>query len=100
MNDKPIPTPYEWAGGVEAFEKLTKVFYVKVLDDKILEPIFRHMPAEHAKHVAHFLAEVLKGPKFYSDEYGTDALRHMVGKHIGKKLTEQQRKRWAELLME
>jgi len=40
------------------------------------------------------------GPKFYSEEYDADALKHMVGKHIGKKLEEVQRKRWVELLLE
>jgi hemoglobin len=97
---KKIPSPCEWAGGVNNFEKLTEVFYSKVLKDEILEPIFRHMAPEHAKHVAHFLAEVLKGPKVYSQEYGDQALHHMVGKHIGKNLTELQRKRWADLILE
>jgi hemoglobin len=100
VNKKPIPTPYEYAGGVKRFEILTDVFYGKVLKDQILEPIFRHMAAEHSKHVAHFLAEVFMGPRFYSNEFGDESLRRMVGKHIGKKLTEQQRKRWVELLMD
>ncbi len=98
-NKEPIPTPYEWAGRVEKFEQLTDVFYGKVLKDEILEPLFRNMSPEHSRHVAHFLAEVLMGPKFYSKEYGDDALRHMVGKHIGKKLKEEQRKRWVDLLL-
>jgi hemoglobin len=99
-NSKQIPTPYQYAGGVEKFEKLTDVFYGKVLLDEILEPLFRHMPPDHAKHVAHFLAEVLMGPKFYSTEFGDDALRRMVGKHIGKHLKEEQRKRWVDLLLQ
>jgi hemoglobin len=98
-NEKNIPSPYEWAGGVEKFERLTEVFYEKVLKDEVLEPIFRHMSPEHSKHVAHFFAEVFKGPKFYSQEYGDDALKHMVGKHIGRRLTEEQRKRWVDLLL-
>jgi hemoglobin len=100
MPDKNIPTPCEWAGGVEKFEQLTELFYEKVLKDSILEPVFRQMPPQHSKHVAHFMAEVLKGPKVYTEEYGDDALHHMVGKHIGRHLTEQQRKRWVELLMQ
>lgn len=94
-----IPSPCEWPGGLHNFEKLTEVFYDKVLKDEVLEPVFRHMAPGHAKHVAHFLAEVLKGPKLYSEEYGTEALHHMVGKHIGKNLTEVQRKRWADLIL-
>jgi hemoglobin len=101
MSDsKQIPTPCQWAGGVDKFEQLTDLFYDKVLKDPVLEPVFRHMAPGHSKHVAHFLAEVLMGPKFYSQEYGDDALRHMVGKHIGKRLTEVQRKRWVDLLLE
>ena len=95
-----IPTPYEWAGGIEKFEQLTSQFYDHVLKDPIVEPLFRHMPPDHARHVAHFLAEVLKGPKYYSDEFGSVALHRMVGKHIGKHITETQRKRWVELLMQ
>jgi hemoglobin len=95
-----VPTPSDWAGGVNVFEKLTDLFYTKVLKDDILEPVFRHMSAEHAKHVAHFITEVLKGPKLYSEEFGEDALKRMVGKHIGKNLHERERKRWVELLLE
>ncbi len=97
---KQIPTPSEWAGGTEIFERLTEVFYDKVLQDAMLEPVFRQMPHEHRKHVAHFMAEVLKGPKLYSDEFGENALQRMVGKHIGKRLKEDQRKRWVALLLE
>ena len=36
-----LPTVYEWAGGSEAFERLTEVFYREhVLDDEILGPVF------------------------------------------------------------
>ena len=97
--EKSIPTPSEWAGGPGVFEKLTEVFYAKVLKDEILEPVFRQMPTEHARHVAHFISEVLLGPKLYSNEFGDDALKRMVGKHIGKRIQENQRKRWVELLL-
>lgn len=50
--------------------------------------------------LVHFVAEVLMGPKIYCEEYGQNALRHRVGKHIGKHLTVPQRKRWVQLLME
>jgi hemoglobin len=95
-----IPTPYVYAGGIEKFERLTEIFYKKVLQDNVLELIFRHMAPEHSKHVAHFLAEVFMGPKFYSDQFGDESLRRMVGKHIGKKLKEKQRKRWVDLLLQ
>ena len=40
------------------------------------------------------------GPKLYTEEYGKETLQHMMSKHIGKHLTEQQRKQWVHLLME
>src|SRR5438876_634071 len=99
-NNKQIPTPYEHAGGIKKFEELTTVFYDKVLKDEILEPVFRNMDPGHSKHVAHFMAETLMGPEFYSSEFGNEALRRMIGKHIGKKLNEKQRKRWVDLLLQ
>ncbi|SFW65106.1 globin domain-containing protein [Chitinophaga sancti] len=66
-----IPTLYDWAGGMPAFEKLMTVFYQKVLHDELLAPVFKHMSADHQLHVAHFIAEVFGGPKMYSGEGGS-----------------------------
>lgn len=97
--DKHIPTLYEWVGGKEVLEQLTKIFYAKVLQDEILYPVFKNMSAEHTKHVAHFIAEVFGGPHLYTaDDSGSHA--GMVEHHVGKMLTEQQRKRWLTLLLE
>lgn len=93
-----IPTLYDWAGGMPAFEKLMDVFYKKVLKDDLLEPVFKHMSPDHQKHVAHFVAEVFGGPKIYSSEEGTHF--KMIQKHLSKHLTEQHRKQWASLLVE
>jgi hemoglobin len=93
------PTLYEWAGGNETLEKLTKVFYDKVFKDEMLYPVFKNMAADHSKHVAHFIGEVFGGPKMYT---GDDAGSHykMIQKHLGRMLNEIQRKRWMELLLE
>lgn len=97
--DKPaIPTLYEWAGGMPAFEKLFDQFYDKVLADAVLEPVFKHMSAQHRLHVAHFVAEVLGGPKIYSEAEGSHF--EMIKKHLQKYLTETHRKRWMELLLQ
>jgi len=98
-DNRSIPSPAAWAGGVKVFELLTKIFYEKVLKDELLEPVFRHMAPEHSVHVAHFILEVLMGPKLYSEEFGENSLHRMVGKHIGKRLNEAQRKRWVDLLL-
>ncbi|WP_419788679.1 group II truncated hemoglobin [Mucilaginibacter sp. SP1R1] len=97
MNKPAVPTLFEWAGGMEAFEKLFDQFYDKVLADDLLEPVFRHMSDQHRLHVAHFVAEVLGGPKTYSEQEGSHF--KMISKHLQKCLTEAHRKRWLELLL-
>jgi hemoglobin len=93
-----IPTLFEWAGGMPAFEKLTVVFYKKVLEDELLQPVFGHISPQHQLHVAHFIAEVFGGPQTYSHEEGSHF--KMIQKHLGKHLTEEQRKRWVQLLVD
>ena len=98
-SEKPtVPTLYEWAGGMPAFEQLFDKFYDKVPDDEILEPVFKHMSPQHRLHVAHFVAEVLGGPKVYSDSEGSHF--EMIKKHLQKHLTENHRKRWMDLLQQ
>lgn len=93
-----VPTLYEWAGGMQAFEKLFDKFYDKVLADDVLEPVFKHMSPQHRLHVAHFVAEVLGGPQIYSQSEGSHF--EMIKRHLQKYLTEKHRKRWMDLLLE
>ena len=90
------PTLYDWAGGAVALERLTARFYDLVLADPVLEPVFRSMSADHPKHVAAFIGEVFGGPKTYSAEHGGHPA--MIGHHLDRHLTEQQRRRWIALL--
>lgn len=94
-----VPTLYEWAGGMESFEKLFEAFYDKVLKDDILSPVFSHISPEHTKHVAHFVAEVFGGPKVYTEQ-DSGSHAHMVSKHLHKMIDHTKRKRWVELLLE
>ena len=98
MSSKETPTLYEWAGGNDALELLTKVFYEKVLRDDLLYPVFKDMSTAHTKHVAHFIGEVFGGPKTYTS---TDGGSHaaMVAHHLGKMLSEEKRKRWIDLFL-
>jgi hemoglobin len=98
-NDKTIPTLFEWAGGQKVLEDLFAAFYKKVLHDDLLAPVFTNMSPEHARHVAHFIAEVFGGPSLYT---GEDKGSHssMVAHHLEKKLDETKRKRWIALLLE
>lgn len=98
LSANPIPSLYEWAGGMKVFEELIILFYKKVVDDPLIGPVFRHMSAGHQLHVAHFIAEVFGGPRTYSEQEGSH--HQMIQKHLGKHLTEVQRKRWVALLLE
>ena len=94
----PPPTLYDWAGGHEALVKLLTIFYGHVLEDPLLEPVFRHMDPHHAEHVAVWLGEVFGGPAEYSANHGGHA--HMIGRHLGRGITEEQRRRWVNLLLD
>lgn len=93
-----VPTMYEWAGGVAALEKLLTAFYSKVAGDELLEPLFGDMDPDHPRHVAVWLGEILGGPPAYSEQHGGHA--HMIGQHLGKAITEQQRRRWVQMLLD
>ncbi|MFI1382203.1 group II truncated hemoglobin [Embleya sp. NPDC020886] len=92
------PTLYEWAGGAPAFERLFGTFYERVAEDEILAPVFANMDPRHAEHVAAWLGEVFGGPSVYSAELGGH--RHMASRHLGRGITETQRRRWVTLLLE
>ncbi|GAA3682313.1 group II truncated hemoglobin [Nonomuraea antimicrobica] len=98
MTDEEPPTLYEWAGGTEAFERLTEVFYRHVIKDDLIGPLFANMDPGHAKHVAMWLSEVFGGPDRYTKERGGYPV--MLRHHLGKAITEPQRRRWVNLLMD
>ncbi|WP_378282922.1 group II truncated hemoglobin [Actinomadura rugatobispora] len=93
-----VPSLYEWAGGAEAFARLTDVFYARVLKDDLIGPLFAGMDPGHPEYVAMWLAEVFGGPARYSGERG--GYHHMVVQHLGKGIGEPQRRRWVSLLMD
>jgi hemoglobin len=94
---KSVPTLYEWLGGGETLERLSASFYTKVLADELIGPLFARMPPDHPRHVAMFLAEVLGGPSEYSAIGGH---ARMLSHHFAKHLTEAQRRRWLNLLLD
>jgi hemoglobin len=98
MDEADVPTLYEWIGGMPVLERLTKRFYEHVADDPLVGPIFAGMSADHPRHVAVFLAEVLGGPATYSERHGGHFA--MVTHHLNRSLTHVQRRRWMELLLE
>ncbi|ESQ93602.1 globin [Asticcacaulis sp. AC460] len=93
-----IPTLAQWAGGPEAFDKLTAAFYARVPNHPILAPVFAGMNPDHARHVAAFLTEVFGGPKAYTAIGGSHA--DMVAHHFNRHLTEDQRRAWVALMLD
>ena len=96
--EKKPPTLYEWAGGEETFKRLTSVFYGKVINDPILQPVFASMAQDHPQRVAWALAEILGGPQTYTQQRGGH--RQLISAHSHRQLSEQQRARWVSLLIE
>jgi CDGSH-type Zn-finger protein/truncated hemoglobin YjbI len=93
------PTMFEWAGGLPALTRMTRLFYEKFVPaDDLLAPLFADMSADHPQRVAKWLGEVFGGPQCYSDEYG--GYPRMLSQHLGKCLTEEMRERWVRLLLQ
>jgi CDGSH-type Zn-finger protein/truncated hemoglobin YjbI len=97
---KHAPTLFEWAGGLAALERLTDHFYDAILSepDPILAPVLRGLSAEHSRHVAAWLAETFGGPTTYTDQHG--GYEHMLAKHRNLALTETQRRRWVNRMLD
>lgn len=96
--DVPVPSLADWAGGGAMLKALTIAFYEKVPHEPLLAPVFRNMDRYHAERVADFIAEVFGGAPLYSDEGGSHI--GMIVKHLGRGITEAQRARWVELMIE
>lgn len=94
----PVPTLYDWAGG-QKLQDLFQLFYDKVLNDPLIGPVFQNMAPDHRLHVARFVGEVFGGPRSYTEGEGKSHAV-MVQHHIGKLLTEAQRRRWIALLLD
>jgi len=95
--DQHEPTLFEWAGGLPALTRMTRLFYSKhVPEDPLIGPLFANMSPDHPERVAAWLGEVFGGPKNYTEQYG--GYTRMVSQHLGKGLTEAQRARWVSLL--
>jgi len=80
------PTLFDWAGGLPALTRMTRLLYEKhVPADDLLAPLFAAMPPDHPQRAAGVLAEVFGGP--------AAAQRA----HEGPGFTEEQRSRWVAL---
>jgi CDGSH-type Zn-finger protein/truncated hemoglobin YjbI len=92
------PTLFQWAGGLPALIRMTRLLYEKhVPADDLLAPAFADMPPGHPQREAMWLAEVFGGPAWYSQRSG--AATGPWQAHAGRAFTGKQRARWAELAM-
>src|SRR5262249_12216803 len=90
-----VPTLFEWMGGMPMIERIFETFYRRVPQDPLLAPLFAELKPDHARHVAVFVAQVLGGPQSYPGGHPA-----MGRRHLGRKLTEAQRSRWMQLLLQ
>ena len=97
----PVPVPgrepslFEWAGGLPALTRMTRLLYEKhVPADPLLAPLFATMSPGHPRREAMWLGEVLGGPAGYSQQRDAG---QMAAAHAGRDFTEDQRARWLTL---
>ena len=65
------PTLFQWAGGLPALTRMTRLLYEKhVPADDLLAPVFAGMAPGHPQREAMWLAEVFGGPAWYSQRFG------------------------------
>ena len=82
-----VPTLFEWAGGLPALTRMTRMLYESLLPaDDLLAAAFADLPPGAAEREAAWLAEAFGGP----GRGGATAL-------AGRDLTPAQRGRWAAL---
>jgi CDGSH-type Zn-finger protein/truncated hemoglobin YjbI/ferredoxin len=102
FRDPPLsdePTLFEWAGGLTALRRMTHIFYERhVPEDPLLAPLFANMSPDHPERVAAWLGETFGGPRRHTENYG--GYDRMVAQHMGKDLREEQRARWASLIIQ
>lgn len=93
-----VPTLSAWLGGPQRLRQVVEAFYAAAADDELLGPLFRRLGTEHVEHVTRFIDEVFGGAETYSAQHGGHA--EMVRHHVGKRLSEAQRKRWIDLWLQ
>jgi len=88
------PTPFEWAGGLSALTRMSRLLYEQhVPSDPLLAPLFADMPPDQPQRLAAWLAGALGGP---AAREGGEFRPSVIGPYAGQ-FTEEQRARWAAL---
>ncbi|MFG1806455.1 group II truncated hemoglobin [Streptomyces sp. NPDC049040] len=97
MTDQHEGTFYDAVGGEPALRRLVEAFYRQVLVDPLLEPVFAHFTPTHIDHVVVWLSEVFGGPAVYTERLGGH--QALLTSHLNLHITEEQRARWAEVMI-
>jgi CDGSH-type Zn-finger protein/truncated hemoglobin YjbI len=93
------PTLFEWAGGLPALSRLTRLLYEKhVPADDLLAPLFAAMPPEQPQREAAVLAEAFGGPAAEGQASGAAAAGDQASGRPA--FTEEQRARWVALAVQ
>lgn len=91
------PTIFEWAGGLPALNRVTRLLFEKYIpEDPLLGGMFGEMPVDLPERVAAWMAEVFGGPTAYTARFGGE--ERMRTAHHRAAITEEQRARWVALL--
>jgi truncated hemoglobin YjbI len=86
------PTLFEWAGGLPALTRMSRLLYEKhVPADPLLAPLFADMPPDQARRLATWMGGALGGPA------GGNTPGQATGFSSGE-INDQQRDRWVTLL--
>ncbi|MFI9407009.1 hypothetical protein [Nocardia sp. NPDC052316] len=90
-------TMLEHIGGPAKVRELAELFHAAVLDDDLLHDMFARGSRNHALHLSHFLEEIMGGRRLYTDLH--DGVRGLFEAHKNLHITEDQRRRFIEILL-
>ena len=93
------PTMYEFAGGATALRSLAETHYGRCVTDPLLSQVFGdEAHPDHVVRLADWLGEVLGGPASYTELHGGH--HALLRRHVGRGITEDQRRRFVEIFFE
>jgi CDGSH-type Zn-finger protein/truncated hemoglobin YjbI len=98
------PTPYEWAGGLTALTRMTRLFYEKHAPaDPLLAPLLADLGPGQPQRLARWLAGALGSPSSSGGDISREAgpvadVRAAAIGETTQEFGEEQRARWAALL--
>jgi truncated hemoglobin YjbI len=89
------PTIFEWAGGLPALTRMTRLFYENyVPGDPLLAPLFANAPPSLPQRMAACFGEVFGGPTARSE----DGYSRLLPRLLSQGMDSEQRGRWVTLL--